>query len=180
MSRTNNLESTNTLVSIANSIIEPVPQQQQQQQQQQQPAQVKSSLNLNVIKGYSQKKATIQQNKLIADITAELNGALSIFDKGELYLNHSVVLFVAQIVEDIFNKTGQGDIKLAIVSEVCKPFFDNNHDLVTTIVDLIFHQVVKTSFFRRNKNRIKSFFFVVLKAVFGLQRELNLTHISKI
>lgn len=122
-----------------------------------------SKFDLSNVKGYSQKRASIKQQLLVNDSVAELKHALSIFDPAEIQLNHSLVLFVAQIVEDIFTKKGSGDVKRAVVVEVCKHYFNDSDELVNMVIDLIFDKVIKTSLFRRNKARFVNIFFWVLK-----------------
>jgi len=122
-----------------------------------------SKFDLSSVTGYSQKRASMKQQLLISDCIAELKHALAIFDQHEIKLNHSLVLFVSQIVEDIFTKTGLGSIKRDIVVEVCKAHFDNNPELVHMVIDLIFDKIIKTSLFRRNKSRVVSLFFWVAK-----------------
>ncbi len=113
-----------------------------------------SKLDLNSIKGYSQKRKTLKLLKMKEDCKTELTNALNIFDPHEINLNHTAVLFCAQIVEDIFCKPKQGLIKEEIVVEVCKKHFNEDPELVKMVLELIFEKVIKTSLFRRNKERI--------------------------
>ena len=62
----------------------------------------------------------IKQQLQISDSIAELKHAISIFDPEEIRLNHSLVLFVSQIVEDIFTKKGLGEAEKTVVVEVLK------------------------------------------------------------
>lgn len=113
-----------------------------------------SKLDLNSIKGYSQKRKMLKLIKMKEDCKAELTGALNIFDPHEITLNHTAVLFCAQIVEDIFCKPKQGHIKEEIVIAVCKQHFNDDPELVKMVLELIFDKIIKTSLFRRNKERI--------------------------
>lgn len=122
-----------------------------------------TKFDLSSVKGYNQKRASIKQQLLISDSIAELKHALSIFDSAEIQLNHSLVLFVSQIVEDIFTKKGSGNIKRAVVVEVCKEYFNESPDLVHMVIDLVFEKIIKTSLFRRNKSRMMNIFFWVSK-----------------
>lgn len=122
-----------------------------------------TKFDLSSIKGYTQKRASIKQQLLVSDCISELKNALSIFDPVEIQLNHSLVLFVSQIVEDIFTKNGLGDIKKMVVVEVCRGYFNDSPELVHMVIDLIFDKVIKTSLFRRNKARIANLFFWVSK-----------------
>ena len=55
-------------------------------------------------------------------------------------MNHSLVLFVSQIVEDTFTKPGLRRINRDIVTEVCKEYFDNKPELVHMVLDLVFEK----------------------------------------
>lgn len=134
----------------------------------------KSRLNLSGIKGYKEKKKSIKEIKLKSETIIELKKAFDIFDPAELKLNHSVVLFVAQVVEDIFNKPKQGDIKRDVVVEICKDYFNGEASLVDMVLDLVFPKIIKTTLWRRNKQRLKNlaiFFF----EIFGPTIQTNLS-----
>ena len=116
----------------------------------------KSNLKMKSIKGFTEKRKKMKIIKMKNHVMEELKSSINIFDANELYLNHSLVLFVAQIVEDFFNKREQGDIKREVVLEVCKPFFDGKEDLVDMVLELVFDKIEKTTFIRRNKQRLKN------------------------
>jgi hypothetical protein len=126
---------------------------------------VKSSLNLSSVKGYREKKKELKYLKIKNEAILELRNALKIFNKEELTLNHSVVLFCCQIVEDLFTSKGKGEIKKQVVVEVCREFFDDKTSLVEMVIDLIFEKVTKTTLFRRNKNKLKSIGFFLLEKI---------------
>lgn len=126
---------------------------------------MKSNLNLSSVRGYKEKKKQLKYLKLKNEAIVELRNALKIFNKDELALNHSVVLFCCQIVEDLFTSSGKGDIKKAVVLEVCKDFFDGKTNVVEMVIDLVFDKVTKTTMFRRNKNKLKSIGFFLLEKI---------------
>lgn len=134
----------------------------------------KTRLNLSGIKGYKEKKKSIKELKLKTETITELKRAFDIFDPSELKLNHSVVLFVAQVVEDIFNKPKQGELKREVVVEICKHYFNGEAPLVEMVLDLVFPKIIKTTLWRRNKQRMKNlaiFFF----EIFGPTIQTNLS-----
>ena len=134
----------------------------------------KTRLNLSSIKGYTHKRKSLKLMKIKTETTAEIKKAFDIFDIHELQLNHSVVLFVAQIVEDVFNKPKHGDVKREIVVDVCKAFFNEDPALVEMVLELVFDKVIKTTLWRRNKQRVKNlcvFFF----EMFGPSIQTNLS-----
>jgi hypothetical protein len=124
-----------------------------------------TNLNLDSVKGFKQKKKEIKYLKLKSEAIRELRNALQIFKPEELKLNHSVVLFCCQIVEDLFTSKQKGYLKKDVVIEVCKDFFDGKHEVVEMVVDLVFDKIIKTSFIRRNKNKIKSVGFFLLEKI---------------
>lgn len=134
----------------------------------------KTRLNLSGIKGYTHKKKTLKLMKMKTDTTIEIKKAFDIFDIHELQLNHSVVLFVAQIVEDIFNKPAQGDTKREIVVEVCKTYFNEDSALVEMVLELVFEKVIKTTLWRRNKQRVKNL-CIFFCEMFGPSIQTNLS-----
>lgn len=139
----------------------------------------KTRLNLSSIKGYEEKRKSIKANKLKAETIIELQKAFDIFDPNELKLNHSVVLFVAQVVEDIFNKPKQGPLKKEVVIEICKQYFNGEEALVEMVLELVFPKIIKTTLWRRNKQRLKNltiFFF----EIFGPSIQTNLSNKLKL
>lgn len=134
----------------------------------------KTKLNLTGIKGYAEKKKSLKIIKIKEETVSELKKAFSIFDKSELELNHSAVLFVAQIVEDVFNKPKQGDIKRQIVIDVCSEYFNGDPALVEMVLDLVFEKVIKTTLWRRNKQRLKNIAIFFLE-IFGRSIQTNLS-----
>ena len=126
-----------------------------------------SKFDMGGIKGYSQKRIELKQQLKIKETVSELKHALSIFQPDEIRLNHSLVLFVAQIVEDIFTGKGLGSVKHKIVVDVCKEYFNDSPELVAMVVDLVFVNVIKTSLYRRNKTRVANLFFWLLKHLGG-------------
>ena len=126
-----------------------------------------TKFDMGGIKGYSQKRIELKQQIKIKETISELKHALSIFHPDEIRLNHSLVLFVAQIVEDIFTGKGLGSVKHKIVVDVCKEYFNDSPDLVAMVIDLVFVNVLKTSLYRRNKTRVANLFFWLLKHLGG-------------
>ena len=124
-----------------------------------------TNLNLSSVKGYREKRKEFKYMKMKQEAVHELKNSLKIFKKEELKLNHSVVLFCCQIVEDLFTSKQKGKIKKEVVIEVCKEFFEDKIDVVEMVIDLVFDKVVKSSFIRRNKNKIKSVGFFLLEKI---------------
>jgi hypothetical protein len=116
----------------------------------------KSKYDLTSIKGFTEKRKKMKILKMKEHVINELKSSIDIFDNTELKLNHSLVLFVSQIVEDFFNKRLQGELKKEVVIDICKPYFNDDADLVEMVLELVFDKVIKTTWLRRNKQRIKN------------------------
>lgn len=116
----------------------------------------KTKYDMSSIKGFTEKRKKLKMLKMKKHVMEELKSSIDIFDPNELHLNHSLVLFVAQIAEDFFNKPAQGEIKRDVVIDICKPFFDDNQELVEMVLDLVFDKIKKTTLIRRNKQRLKN------------------------
>lgn len=124
-----------------------------------------TNLNLSSVKGYREKRKEIKYLKMKNEAVNELKNSLKIFKKEELKLNHSVVLFCCQIVEDLFTSKQKGKIKKEVVIDVCKEFFEDKVEVVEMVIDLVFDKVIKSSFLRRNKNKLKSVGFFLLEKI---------------
>ena len=62
------------------------------------------------------------------------------------------------MVEDFFLDKKCGEAKKKCVVDACKVYFNNDDELVEKIIDLVFRDVVKSTFLRRNQTRILNFF----------------------
>jgi hypothetical protein len=65
-------------------------------------------------------------------------------------------------------KPKSGKDKAEIVKAVCAEFFDGKEELVMMVVDLIYGKIVKSTFYRRNSNKIRNVGTNILKSFFGI------------
>jgi hypothetical protein len=134
----------------------------------------KSRFDLKSIKGFTEKKKALKVLRLQQNAIEELSKSFDIFDKSELHLNHTLVLFTCQIVEDLFCKKQQGKFKEEVVLEVCKPYFNGDPELVRMVIELVFERVTKTTMWRRNVSRIKEWGIFFGKMIFpNIQQNLS-------
>jgi len=134
----------------------------------------KSRFDLKSIKGFTEKKKALKILRLQQNAVEELSKSFEIFDKSELHLNHTLVLFTCQIVEDLFCKKQQGKFKEEVVLEVCKPYFNGDPELVRMVIELVFERVTKTTMWRRNVSRIKEWGIFFGKMIFpNIQQNLS-------
>lgn len=126
----------------------------------------KSRFDLKSIKGFTEKKKQLKILRLQQNAIEELSKSFEIFDKSELHLNHTLVQFTCQIVEDLFCKKQQGKFKEEVVLEVCKPYFNGDPELVRMVIELVFDRVTKTTMWRRNVSRVKEWGVFFGKMIF--------------
>jgi hypothetical protein len=105
------------------------------------------------------KRKGIKHECMQEQFVREVRKVLKIFKVEDNKYDHELVLFACQIAEDFFLDKKCGDAKLKCVVEACKPFFNDDSELVKKIVELVFRDVIKSTFFRRNQTRIINFFF---------------------
>ena len=123
-----------------------------------------TTIDLSVIKGFKEKAKQKASDIKKQQAIEELNKALEFFSVNELRYNHSVVQFASQIVEDLYgNERNSGDVKRQIVMEVCKKYFNDDLQLVCSILELVYPTIIKTTWYRRNKLKFRNFFFGCLK-----------------
>lgn len=121
-------------------------------------------IDLSSIKGFTEKKRQMKNDVKKKQAIEEINKSLEFFNVEELKYNHSVVLFCSQIVEDLYgDERNAGEIKQSIVNEVCRKYFNNDLQLVASILELVYPRIIKTNWFRRNRLKIRNFFLGCLK-----------------
>jgi hypothetical protein len=96
------------------------------------------------------------------EFVVEMQKVLKVFKPDDDHYDHEIVLFACQVAEDFFLDRNAGEIKMKCVIDACKPFFDDNEELVKKIADLVFRDVIKSTLWRRNQTRILNFFCSVL------------------
>ncbi len=107
---------------------------------------------------FRQKRKAVKHDNMQKEFVIEMQKVLKVFRVDEEHYDHEIVLFACQVAEDFFLDKGVGEVKMKCVVEACKPFFDNNEELVQKIVELVFRDVIKSSLWRRNQTRLLNFF----------------------
>ena len=90
----------------------------------------------------------------IADFANKVKSDLMSYPVSEGHYDHMLVLKMCDIAEMFFVAHGCGDVKREAVINVLLPYFNNDKELISKIIEFIFPQVRKSSLYRRNKKRI--------------------------
>ena len=125
-------------------------------------------INFKNLKGYKDKEKGFKMNVKKDLIISKIKEALSAYEFEEKKYNTEIVLFVCQCVEDLLAKPKSGKDKAEIVKAVCAEYFDGKEELVMMVIDLIYGKIVKSTFYRRNANKIRNVGTNILKSFFGI------------
>ena len=119
--------------------------------------------DLKRLKGFTQIRKKLKEDAMKKDFVDQVTGVLSLFDSSSNKYEHEIVAFVASVAEDFFiSHKKMGAIKESSVVECCAQYFNNDTELVRKIIQIVLPNVPKSNIFRRNKQRIISFFFGLL------------------
>lgn len=103
----------------------------------------------------------------IADFAQKVKSDLESFSIAEGHYDHDLVLKMCDVAEFFFMDKGCGDVKKEAVISVLLPYFNNDRELVSKIIEFVFPMVTKSTLFRRNKKRLWNGFVVVVNFFFG-------------
>lgn len=72
--------------------------------------------------------------------------------------NEEIVKFVCECAELFFLKPKSGQIKEEMAILLLKPYFNNDEKLIKKFIQLVFKDIRKANFLRRNYVRVRTFF----------------------
>ncbi len=119
--------------------------------------------DLKRLKGFTQIRKKLKEDALRKDFITQVSSVLDLFESSSNKYESEIVSFVCSVAEDWFiTSSKMGDLKEQSVIECCSKYFNHDHALVQKIIQIVLPNVPKTNIFRRNKQRIISFFFTAL------------------
>ena len=91
------------------------------------------------------------------DFVMKVRNDIDDYDKTENKYDHSLVLIVCNIAESFFvqYKT-MGVIKKEAVIHALKPYFNDDTELLSKLIDFVYPQIKKSNILRRNRSRLYS------------------------
>jgi hypothetical protein len=105
------------------------------------------------------KRKNIKYSCMQNEFVTEVRKVLKVLKVEDSKYDHELVLFAIQIAEDFFLDKKCGEAKKKCVVDACKPYFNDDDELVMKIIELVFRDVIKSTLWRRNQTRIMNFFF---------------------
>lgn len=143
----------------------PVKHLEPKQKQSKEPLNFDSSIfrgiDLTQLEGLEEIKSDRKSEDKYGLFVSEIKKLLSHFDIGTKKYNHKLLLFVCQVAEDVFSKSNSGELKERAVIEAVAPFFDGNEQLISTMIQMVYPQIIKSNMLRRFKKSLCKFFFGV-------------------
>lgn len=122
-------------------------------------------MNLKKIDGFRDIRVDIKQNNELQEFVDGFDGVLQYFNMNDKHFDSMVVKFVAQSAEWFFVRKKSGDLKEKAVIAVCAPFFNNDPELVKTIIQLVLPTIKKCNVYRRYKKKLFNGLSFFLKLV---------------
>ena len=119
-----------------------------------------SNLKTMMPQDYREKRKSIKNDKYVHYWETQINELLSVYNSEDDKYHIELVKSIMQITEDfvIFDsKTGQ--MKKAIVMNICLKFFDDNHKLLSAVIEDQLKNIVHSTLFRRLCSRFQVMFF---------------------
>lgn len=118
--------------------------------------------DLSSLKGYAEKRKAVKDELKYAEFVEELLAVLSIFEGENKKYDSAMVLFVCNSAENYFSKKGSGEIKQRAVVDVCKKYYNNDEELVKSIIELLMPMICKSSMFSRSFQKLRNFFWLMI------------------
>lgn len=112
------------------------------------------------LNGLDDKLRNIKINNLQSDFIDQMQQILSLYDDNDLKYSHELILFVMNEVERFILKSKSGQSKKQLTIECCKPYFDNNIEILEVIIELIFPKLKQVKFLKRQGLKIVRFFSI--------------------
>lgn len=119
-------------------------------------------MDLKQIDGFRDIRIEMKKEQQLQEFVRGFRSVLKHFDTNQKHFDTKLVQIVCQNAEYFFVRPKSGDLKLKAVIEVVKIFFNNDAELVKTIVNLVLPLVKKCNMYRRYKGSIRSFFLPLL------------------
>ena len=122
--------------------------------------------DLKELQGFRTLRREIKINNALNEFIIETSKILKLFSRQERKYDAEIIKFVCEMAEHTFVKHEKmGHIKERAVIQTCKPFYNNDDELVRSIVSLVLPLIKKTNAVRRLQHNINYFFWVIQKWV---------------
>lgn len=119
--------------------------------------------NLKDLQGFRDMRKNLKIKNSLYEFISETAKILDLFSSKDRKYDAKLVQFVCEMAENFFvSHIKMGAIKEEAVIEVVKKFYNNDVELVKSIIQLVLPFVKKTNALRRLKFRVTRFFLVIM------------------
>lgn len=123
--------------------------------------------DLKDLSGFREMRRQLKIKNSLNEFVSETSKILSLFSSKDRKYDAKMVQFVAEMAENFFvTHTKMGEIKEKAVIETVKCFYNNDVELVKSIIQLVLPFIKKTNLARRMKFRVSRFFLVIASSLF--------------
>ena len=115
--------------------------------------------DLKSIEGYDEKRKFAKATLKYDEFVTGLKEVFKIFDPKTKKYDHSLIIWVCNTAEQYFvQEKKMGAIKEKAVIEVVKQYFNDDEELVKSIIKLVMPSIKKSNMFSRAVNKVVFFF----------------------
>ena len=126
-----------------------------------------SRTNMKRLNGFDEKRKVFKYKLFYKEFVKSMIEQLDMLEDGhERKYSYETVLFVAQSVENEFiQERNMSQMKHDAVIEICKKYFNDDIELVESILKLVMPNIIQAHFWRIVRLKTISFFLLVAKAL---------------
>ena len=114
--------------------------------------------NLKNLNGYREMRKKIKLQRLEAEFISQTSNMLTLFHTKEKHYDYKCVQYIVQLAEDYFvSHPKLGEIKERAVIASIKKFYNDDEELVKSIIQMVLPSIKRSTFLRRTANNVVFF-----------------------
>ena len=124
--------------------------------------------NLKNLNGYREMRKKIKLQRLEAEFISQTSSMLNLFHTNEKHYDYKCVQYIVQLAEDYFvSHPKLGELKERAVIASIKKFYNDDDELVKSIIQMVLPSIKKSTFMRRTVNNVVFFLSAIVLVLLG-------------
>jgi hypothetical protein len=124
--------------------------------------------NLKNLNGYREMRKKIKLERLEAEFIQQTSSMLNLFHTKEKHYDYKCVQYIVQLAEDYFvSHPKLGEIKERAVVASIKKFYNDDDELVKSIIQMVLPSIKKSTLMRRTANNVVFFLSAIVSILLG-------------
>lgn len=124
--------------------------------------------NLKNLNGYREMRKKIKLQRLEAEFISQTSSMLTLFHTKEKHYDYKCVQYIVQLAEDYFvSHSKLGEIKERAVIASIKKFYNDDEELVKSIIQMVLPSIKRSTFLRRSANNVVFFLSAIVSILLG-------------